>query len=334
MALQPFVPQQQPGGQQMMHRQQQQAMDPFAQLGGQQMMQRQQQMMDPFAQMDAMMSPFGGPGGMGRGGMGGMGGMFGMMDAMMGEMMMGGPMEAGGMMGGGGMQCQMMSMSSGSGGQGGYSSQTTMFSSSLGPDGKQHTENFSSSTTGDRGRNITEIQQAYRNSASGVDKMSLERQMNDQGRKMVKEYNQQTGDERSTDLFRGITEAQTAQFDTQWQQNAVPYLPRHADMHQLMAAQGGAQTAMVSNAPAMVPMETNYIPSQAKTKGGAQTAMIYNAPVETVAGGYPSYNSRAAYTAPTAPRPVPSTLSPTAQAFSPGAAMYTQGVPPSRQMRF
>merc|ERR1719375_327310 len=104
-----------------------------------------------------------------------------------------------------GMEGQMMTMSSGGmGGQGGFSCQTMMVSSHMGADGQRHTERFSSSTIGDQGRRMAEIQQAYSNSSTGVDKLSMERQMADRGRKMVKEYNRQTGEERNTDLFKGI----------------------------------------------------------------------------------------------------------------------------------
>lgn len=206
-----------------------------------------QQRGDPFAHMDSMMdqmmmSPFGGMGG-GMGG--GRGGIFGMMDQMMNEMM--GGMGPGGMMmgpgggqmmqmGGSGGMGQMMQMSS-MGGEGGFSCQSMMISSHIGEDGQRHTERFSQSTVGDRGRQLAEIQQAYSNSSSGIDKMSLERQMADRGRKMVKEYNSRTGEERNTDLFRGMTEADTGAFDSSWQQNARPYLPQHAsNVGQLMNA--------------------------------------------------------------------------------------------------
>merc|ERR1712136_576334 len=55
----------------------------------------------------------------------------------------------------------------------------------------------------------------------GVDKMSLERQMQDRGRKMVKERIA-GGDERQTEMFRGFDESQAHEFDQQWQQQAAP----------------------------------------------------------------------------------------------------------------
>merc|ERR1740123_1838976 len=135
-------------------------------------------------------------------------------------------------MGGG----QMMGM----GGDGGFSCQTMMMSSSMGEDGKMHTERFASSAIGDRARQISEVQQAYSNSNSGMDKMSLERQMANRGRKMVKEVNQFTGEERNTDLYKGMTEAQ----------NAESYLPQHVgDVRQLMGPGGSQQSAIMSGFP-------------------------------------------------------------------------------------
>jgi len=275
------------------------AMQPFV---GQQM---QPQQRSPFPQMDMMdqmmMSPFGGGG---RGG-----GMFGMMDQMMNEMMSGmgpggmmmGPgggqmMGGGGMMmgpgdgqmmqmGGGGMN-QMMQMSS-MGGDAGFSCQSMMMSSHMGEDGQRHTERFHQSTVGDRGRRLAETQQAYSNSYSGIDKMSLERQNEDRARKMVKEYNQRTGEERNTDLFRGMTEADTGAFESSWQQNAVPYMPRHAsNAGQLMNAPQASPFAS-----GQAPYASRSLPGAAQLPSSSYTAqrpsMSQSNPVTRSAPTYP-----------------------------------------------
>lgn len=194
---------------------------------------------DPFSMMDAMMSdmmmPFGGPCGGGRratdpfgGGLFG-GGLFQQMDQMM-QMHMGG--AQGGMM-------QMGQM--GQMGGGGFSSQVMCFSSSVGADGNVHTERFSSSTVGDHSRAMHETQQAYSNSTSGVDKMSMERQIGDRGRKVVKERTRGSGEERHTDMFKGITEDQAEEFNDQWRQQAAPHLPQHPRMptHASLGYRGG-----------------------------------------------------------------------------------------------
>jgi len=178
----------------------------------------------PFDMMDQMLRP------MGTGNL--LGGIFSQVDQMMRHMdglgadsMM--PIAAGG--------SQVMMMNS-SGGAGTYSSNTMVISSTLGPDGQVHTERYCSSGVGDHGRQISELQQAYSNSSNGIDKMSLERQMQDQGRKVVKERNRFNGEERSTTLFRGIDEDQAADFDGRWQGHAAPHLPGHCQ--QLMLAGG------------------------------------------------------------------------------------------------
>merc|ERR1711933_429338 len=70
-----------------------------------------------------------------------------------------------------------------------------------------------------------EVQQAYSNSTSGVKKMSLERQLQGRGRKMVKEVS--NGEERHTDMYKGMSEDQYPEFDQRWQQIAMPHLPQH-----------------------------------------------------------------------------------------------------------
>jgi len=186
---------------------------------------------DPFNLLDnMMMSPFGSFGGPGGGGMFGPGGggMFGHMSQMMQEFDTmshgaGGQMSA--MEGGPG--ANMMFRGMGAGGGGGFSSQTFVMSSTMGADGQMHTEKFASSSTGDHGRQMRETQQAYSNSSTGMDKMSLEQELRGRGRKMVKEYTRHTGEERTTDMYKGMTEEQAPEFTQQWQSQAVPHLPAH-----------------------------------------------------------------------------------------------------------
>merc|ERR1719473_1525915 len=121
---------------------------------------------DPFAAMDRMMDGmFGGRG---------PGGASGMMSAMQ-NMPRGGP----------GSQ---------------MSSSVMVMSSQMGADGRMHTERFAESTVSD-GR-ARESQQAYTNSRTGMDKMGLERQLGERGRKMVKERNHLNGEERQTNLLQ------------------------------------------------------------------------------------------------------------------------------------
>lgn len=199
---------------------------------------------DPFGEMGGMMhSPFGmlgqRPGAAGGGGL--FGSLFGQMDQMMRDMdgmMMGRGGSMQGMAGQGGSS--MMMMGSSAGGGGGYSCQTMMFSSAMGADGQMRTERFSSSSVGDVNGQMRETQQAYANSGTGMNKMSLERQMEGRGRKMVKEHSAVTGEERHTDMYKGMSEDQYSQFESDWNGRAVPRLPPHAQgMQQAMLGNGG-----------------------------------------------------------------------------------------------
>mmetsp|Transcript_67111 Transcript_67111/g.119428 ORF Transcript_67111/g.119428 Transcript_67111/m.119428 type:complete len:303 (-) Transcript_67111:17-925(-) len=183
--------------------------------------------LEPFAamddMMDNMMQPFG------RGGRGERGGVFG---------------GFGGGLLGGDIFRDMDDMMAGarSSGGGEFSCKTMMFSSKMGADGQMHTEKFTSSTVGDRTRGHHETQQAYSNSNTGVDKFSLERQMGSQGRKVVKEKSRMSGEERQTDLFRGMSEEHAPEFDQRWAHEAAPHLPSHGGMRSLGSSEGGQRS--------------------------------------------------------------------------------------------
>eukprot|EP00747_Dinoflagellata_sp_TGD_P169493 gnl/TRDRNA2_/TRDRNA2_198573_c0_seq1.p1 gnl/TRDRNA2_/TRDRNA2_198573_c0~~gnl/TRDRNA2_/TRDRNA2_198573_c0_seq1.p1 ORF type:complete len:301 (+),score=65.63 gnl/TRDRNA2_/TRDRNA2_198573_c0_seq1:46-948(+) len=212
-------------GGQMQQLQLQQRQDPFGAdfFGGR----------DPFKEFGDM-DLFGrGGGGMG-GGMGG--GLMGRDMMKRFDEMMGGMMQMpDGAAGGRGMA------PFGGGGQ--YSCQTFVSSSQMGPDGKMHTERFVSSDIGNRDKNIRESQHAYQNSRTGIDKMGLERQLGDRGRKNVKERDRNTGEERSSEMFRGMDESGAAAFDRDFGGQAH-HMPPHARfnaqmMQQLPTGAGG-----------------------------------------------------------------------------------------------
>lgn len=112
-------------------------------------------------------------------------------------------------------------------GSGQYSCQTFAMSSVMGPDGKMHTERFASSDVGNRAHGIRESQQAYSNSSSGLDKMGLERQLGNRARKMVKERDRNSMEERSTEMFRGMDESHRSAFDQDFSSQAH-HLPQHS----------------------------------------------------------------------------------------------------------
>lgn len=181
---------------------------------------------DPFADFGRM-DPFG-PGLLGGGGGGG--GLDSIMkqfdDTSQGAMQGGGA----GMRGGGGM----MGM-----GNGQYACQSVSMCSRMGPDGKVHTERFANSEVGNRAHNIREAQQAYSNSSTGTDKMALERQLGDRGRKVVRERNRHTKEEKPTEILRGMDESGRDAFGRDFDAHAhhVPQHPRF-NPQALMGAAG------------------------------------------------------------------------------------------------
>ncbi|CAE7918604.1 Mlf [Symbiodinium necroappetens] len=98
-------------------------------------------------------------------------------------------------------------------GTGCYSCQTFVMSSSRGVDGKVHTERYSSSDVGNAQHGIREAQHAYSNSSTAEDKMGLERHLGERARKMVKERNRFTQDERCHEMLRGMDEGGRDHFD-------------------------------------------------------------------------------------------------------------------------
>lgn len=135
-------------------------------------------------------------------------------------------------------------------GGGSYSSKTMMYSSKRGSDGNVHSERFTSSTVGVPQRSIRETQQAYSNSATGIDKMALERQLGEQGRKVVKERSRRSGEERDTQMFRGMTEEHAPRFEERWHTEAAPYIPSHNMNRSKPLTSGGLGAQSLDHRPA------------------------------------------------------------------------------------
>ena len=84
------------------------------------------------------------------------------------------------------------------------------------------TRQFSQSTHGARlenGETISQTQQAYSDSHSGMEKIGLERSKGNRARKIVKE--RMNGQETSRDMLKNIGEDETASFDQDWNQSAM-----------------------------------------------------------------------------------------------------------------
>lgn len=130
------------------------------------------------------------------------------------------------------------------GGNGQYACQTFAMSSHMGADGKMHTERYVSSDRGNTQQKIRESQQAYTNSTTGMDKMGLERQLGDRARKIVKERDRKTMEERSTEMLRGMDEGGRSHFDRDFGANAH-HMPPHArvDGRALRGMEGGGVAA-------------------------------------------------------------------------------------------
>ena len=156
---------------------------------------------------------FGGCGGDGGGKGGGGGGIGSMMD----HMMSGG----GGMVNMGGMMEQMQKgMRSGNAN---FHSSAISMSCRPGAEGNVHVERFQQSSVGGRhgdGQMVSQTQQAYENSSSGLQKATLERTKGDRARKTVNERAGHGGRQTSRNLLRNLNEKNAGAFESEWERAA------------------------------------------------------------------------------------------------------------------
>lgn len=101
-----------------------------------------------------------------------------------------------------------------------YSCQSFVMSSRSGADGKEHTEQYATSEVGHRGEDIRETQQFYRNTSSGIEKLGLERQLGDKGRKLVEERNLHNMEVVTSEMFKGIDESKRDHFELEYMSKA------------------------------------------------------------------------------------------------------------------
>lgn len=222
-------------------------------------------------------------------------------------------------MGGGLGGCEggmMMSCGAMGGGGGQYSCQSFMMSSTMGADGQMHTQQFSSSDVGNREQGIREAQQAYQNSASGMQKMAMERQLGDRGVKIIRERNRDSLEERSTELLRGLEESACQTFTRDFDAQAH-YLPQHTrqlqlggrgthEAHRQVLAQPQQQPAPVAQ-----PLTQPQLLPQARY---VQGSALPPAAVHTIASSLP--RSREAVGPSARYLPQPAALNPSALAGS------------------
>jgi hypothetical protein len=94
-------------------------------------------------------------------------------------------------------------------------------------DGKMQTEKYSSSSIQDFNKKAKEMQSAYSNSSTGIDKAGLERQYGEQGTKTIKEYDNTSGQGRERQLLRGMQEGEVGGFEERWSNDVAPGMPKH-----------------------------------------------------------------------------------------------------------
>eukprot|EP00927_Polykrikos_kofoidii_P060974 TRINITY_DN55868_c0_g1_i1.p1 TRINITY_DN55868_c0_g1~~TRINITY_DN55868_c0_g1_i1.p1 ORF type:complete len:246 (-),score=34.41 TRINITY_DN55868_c0_g1_i1:319-1056(-) len=112
-----------------------------------------------------------------------------------------------------------------------YSSRSFSMSSTTDQGGTKHTETYAESAVGNREKGIHEARQAYSNSWSGVDKHAIERHVGRRGRKIVRERDRRTAEERATELHKGMEESEREMFEKEFAANSH-YLPEFALGHE------------------------------------------------------------------------------------------------------
>mmetsp|Transcript_45863 Transcript_45863/g.52889 ORF Transcript_45863/g.52889 Transcript_45863/m.52889 type:complete len:234 (-) Transcript_45863:998-1699(-) len=88
--------------------------------------------------------------------------------------------------------------------------------------GNPHVERYQSQVVGGSDRSgikMSERQQAYQNSLTGLEKVSHERTLNDKGRKVVKGRMRGSGEQYSHDIFKNMDDRQIENFDRDWEHN-------------------------------------------------------------------------------------------------------------------
>eukprot|EP00742_Colponemidia_sp_Colp-10_P003608 GILJ01003840.1.p1 GENE.GILJ01003840.1~~GILJ01003840.1.p1 ORF type:complete len:238 (-),score=28.76 GILJ01003840.1:276-989(-) len=106
-----------------------------------------------------------------------------------------------------------------------FHSQTFIYSSTVGEDGRQHAEKYCQTRNGAivNGRKMSEAQQSYSNSRTGIQKLGWERRLDSKARKVVKERNRD-GEEICRDMRDNLEEDELEEFDRDWH-GLTPSLP-------------------------------------------------------------------------------------------------------------
>ena len=88
-------------------------------------------------------------------------------------------------------------------------------------DGTPHQETYKSQSirhTGQDGKKISEKQETYKNSRTGVERAGFQRMLNDKGQKCIKERNTKTGQQDAHVLYKGMQEEDLNNFNQEYGQ--------------------------------------------------------------------------------------------------------------------
>ena len=104
-------------------------------------------------------------------------------------------------------------------GHGTVFSKSYVSTTKYGPDGKPQRETYQTQSinqVGNDGHRIQEKQEAYKNTASGVEKASHQRMLDNKGHKYVRERNRNTGEHTEHNIFKGMQESDLGGFNNEY----------------------------------------------------------------------------------------------------------------------
>ena len=170
--------------------------------------------------------------------------------------------------------------------------------------GQPHEESYQSQSIKQRGQdghNISERQEAYKNSATGVQKAANQRVLDDRGIKMIKQRNVNTGTHEEHNVLKGLREDEVNNFNNQYNdyrqqvhfQDNYKYLNQLNDLSRnVMRLGAGGQN--VNQAPQLGAGNTYGQPQALPAQNYTQNQGTYNTPNQASyhvpnQGGYNNY---------------------------------------------
>eukprot|EP00933_Yihiella_yeosuensis_P051226 TRINITY_DN4909_c0_g1_i1.p1 TRINITY_DN4909_c0_g1~~TRINITY_DN4909_c0_g1_i1.p1 ORF type:complete len:258 (+),score=68.77 TRINITY_DN4909_c0_g1_i1:87-860(+) len=166
--------------------------------------------------------------------------------------------------------------------EGTYHSQTYVSSKRVGANGEVETEKYAASAVGDWGAKTQEVRQAYANSHSGVERAALERIIDEQAHKVIKERHSRVKEQEKVDvqhdLYKGIKAEQVPEFEKRFAEEAVPKLPHHKGFYERLTdlagyIKGSAAPASLPEKPAEKAIPEKPVEKPVEMQPKVQTAM-------------------------------------------------------------